>query len=185
MSKQNGTVLPSAARPRNYKPLVIGLSAVVYLVVGALFYLPGYAGVSHLDLTVLPMVNAILNSFTFIFLSVALFFIKRKEIASHRRFILAAFTTTTLFLLSYVTYHSLTESTRYGGVGPLRYVYFFFLLTHVLLAAGIVPLALFSLGSGLTLDVEKHRKLSRWTMPLWLYVSFTGVVVYLMIRPYY
>lgn len=185
MSKETGNLMPAAPGPRKYTAVVVGLSAAIYLVVAALFYLPGYTGLSHVDLSVLPMVNAILNSFTFVFLAAALAFIRRKDIANHRRSILAAFGSTTLFLLTYVTYHSLTESTKYGGTGPLRYLYFFFLLTHVVLAAGIVPLALFSLGSGWTLDVQRHRKLAKWTMPLWLYVSFTGVVVYLMIRPYY
>lgn len=171
---------------RNYAPLAVGLSVAINLAVAVLFFLPGQrAGGTQFDLTILPMVNAILNSFTFVFLLTALYFIKRREIKTHRNFILAAFTTTALFLITYVVYHFMTESTKYGGDGPVRALYFFFLLTHVVLAVVIVPLALFSLGSGLSMDVTKHRKLARWTMPLWLYVSFTGVVVYLMIRPYY
>lgn len=168
---------------KNYMPLVVGLSIAINLIVAVLFFLPGYSG--KRDLTILPMFNAIFNSFTFIFLLAAWYAIRRKNITVHRRFIFAALTTTTLFLISYLTYHSLTESTKYGGVGPLRYVYFFFLLTHIVLAVVIVPLALTSVLSGLTTQVERHRKISRWTMPLWLYVSLTGVIVYLMIRPYY
>ena len=179
------TELQAPSGSRKYTPLVIGLSVAVYAVVALLAYLPGHSGLRGVDLSVLPMLNAILNTFTFVFLATALSLIKRKDIVNHRRFILAAFSTTVLFLLSYVTYHALTESTRYGGSGAMRGIYFFFLLTHIVLAAGIVPLALFSLASGLSLDKPRHRKVARWTMPLWLYVSFTGVVVYLMIRPYY
>ncbi|MBD1372829.1 DUF420 domain-containing protein [Hazenella sp. IB182357] len=139
----------------------------------------------HLDLTFLPMMNAIFNSFTFIFLLTALIMIKQKNIKLHRRFILAAFTTTTFFLVTYVTYHSLAESTSYGGDGIMRYIYFFILISHILLSIVIVPLALFTTARGLNMQVEKHRKIARWTMPLWLYVSLTGVLVYLMISPYY
>jgi putative membrane protein len=84
-----------------------------------------------------------------------------------------------------VTYHYLTESTSYGGGGPLKYVYFFILITHILLAIVIVPLALITVTRGLNMQVEKHRKIARWTMPIWLYVSLTGVLVYLLISPYY
>lgn len=171
---------------RNYLPLVIVLSVVINLVVALLFFLPAYSGdLSHLDLTVLPMMNAIFNTFTAIFLVGALYSIRRKDITNHKRFIFAAFTSTAFFLVTYVLYHYLAESTSYGGEGPLRYIYFFVLLTHVLLAIVIVPLALLSAARGLNMQVAAHRKVTRWTMPLWLYVSVTGVLVYLMIRPYY
>ncbi len=166
-------------------PLVIILTIAINLAVVVLFLLPGYKGEVGFDIHLLPMLNAIFNSFTFAFLLLALIAIKQKNIKVHKRFILSAFSTTALFLVSYVTYHALAESTKYGGSGPLRYVYFFVLLTHIVLAAVIVPLALISAGSGLNMEVKKHRRIAKWTMPLWLYVSFTGVVVYLMIRPYY
>lgn len=79
----------------------------------------------------------------------------------------------------------MAASTSYGGDGPLMYIYYFILITHIILAAVIVPLALITLGRGLNMQVEKHKKIARWTMPLWLYVSLTGVLVYLMISPYY
>jgi putative membrane protein len=170
---------------RNYMPLVVILTLVINSLVAILFFMPPYQGLVHMDLTMLPMVNAILNSFTFVFLLAAYAAIRKKQIQTHRRYIYAAFGSTTLFLLTYVTYHFLTESTRYGGEGPLRTVYLFILLTHIILAIVIVPLALMSAFSGLGMQVERHRKIARWTMPIWLYVSFTGVVVYLMIRPYY
>lgn len=171
---------------RNYTPLVLILSVVINLLVAVLFFLPGFSGdLSDMDLTVLPMMNAIFNTFTTIFLVGALYAIRRKDITNHRRFILAAFTSTAFFLVTYVLYHYLAESTKYGGEGPLRYIYFFVLLTHVVLAIVIVPLALLSAARGLNMQVAAHRKVARWTLPLWLYVSVTGVLVYLMIRPYY
>ncbi|MGG1572878.1 DUF420 domain-containing protein [Fictibacillus sp. NRS-1165] len=175
----------STVKQRNYTPVVIGLSIAINVLVVILFFLPAYNGKVSFDVHLLPRLNAIFNSFTFVFLLAALFFIIRKNIKLHKRFIFAAFTSTALFLLSYVTYHYLAESTKYGGDGPLKYIYFFILITHIVLAALIVPLALFTLARGLNMQVEKHKKIARWTMPLWLYVSLTGVVVYLMISTYY
>jgi putative membrane protein len=172
-------------KQRNYTPLIIGLSIAINVLVAILFFLPEYQGEITFDVTLLPRLNAIFNSFTFVFLLAALYFIKQKNITLHKRFIFAAFTSTAFFLLSYVTYHYLTESTSYGGGGPLKYVYFFILITHILLAIVIVPLALITVTRGLNMQVEKHRKIARWTMPIWLYVSLTGVLVYLLISPYY
>jgi putative membrane protein len=172
---------------KNYTTLVVTLSIIVNAVILLLFFAPiGYGGEVDFDIHIFPRVNAVLNSFTFIFLLVALFAIMKKNVTLHKRFILAAFTTTILFCVSYLTYHYLSgETTRYGGEGFLRTAYFFILITHSFLAAIIVPLALFSLIWGWTGQLTKHRKIVRWSMPIWLYVSFTGVVVYLMISPYY
>lgn len=170
---------------RRYTAWIVGISIAVNALVAILFFMPEYRGEEPFDLTVLPMLNAIFNSFTFVFLLAAFLFIKRGNVTWHRRFISAAFTTTALFLISYLTYHSLTESTAYGGDGWLRYVYYFILITHILLAIVIVPLALTSAVRGWNMQVERHRKIARWTMPLWLYVSLTGVLVYIMISPYY
>ncbi|MFZ3579171.1 DUF420 domain-containing protein [Virgibacillus sp. DJP39] len=175
------------AKQRNYNPLIWILSILIVGIIFGTYLLPKSADnmVWGIELTVLPMLNSILNSFTFIFLLTALIMIKKKNIKLHRRFIVAAFVTTFLFFISYLTYHSMAESTSYGGDGALMYIYYFILITHIVLAAVIVPLALITLGRGLNMKVEKHRKIARWTMPLWLYVSFTGVLVYLMISPYY
>ncbi|WP_025026854.1 DUF420 domain-containing protein [Caldalkalibacillus mannanilyticus] len=183
--KKNKDESINAGKQRNYTPLIIGLSIAVNVLVVILFFLPGKTDFEHFDLTILPMMNAIFNSFTFIFLLFALFAIKQKNIKLHQRFIFAAFTTTFLFLITYVTYHYLTESTPFGGEGWIRGVYFFILISHILLAIIIVPLALVSVARGLNRQDEKHRKIARWTMPIWLYVSLTGVLVYLMISPYY
>ncbi|MGM0837084.1 MAG: DUF420 domain-containing protein [Bacillota bacterium] len=172
-------------KKRNFLPWIIGISILVNALVVVIFFLPRYEGLAHVDLTFLPMMNAIFNSFTFVFLVCALVAILKKNITVHRGFILAAFTSTTLFLVTYVTYHSLTESTPFGGEGIIRSIYFFILLTHIVLAVVIVPLALYSLVTGWSMQKERHRKIARWTMPLWLYVSLTGVIVYFMISPYY
>lgn len=174
-----------SVKQRNYRPFIWMTTLVVYVLVAVLSALPAYEGDVGFDINVLPLANAILNSFTFLFLIGALLAVKRQNISLHRRFIYAAFTTTTFFMLSYVTYHYLAESTPYGGEGPLKYVYYFILITHIVLAAVIVPLALTTLGRGLNMQVEQHRKIARWTMPIWLYVSLTGVLVYVLISPYY
>ncbi|WP_054951347.1 DUF420 domain-containing protein [Numidum massiliense] len=181
--KQHAT--PPPVKQRNYTPLIIVLTIVMYAVIAALSFLPKIEGETSFDLTLLPLLNAIFNSFTFLFLLSALIMIKRKNIVAHRRFIYAAFATTFFFLISYVTYHALAESTAYGGSGLLAGIYYFVLVSHIVLAAVIVPLALFTVARGLNMQVARHRKIARWTMPLWLYVSLTGVLVYIMIAPYY
>ncbi|MBO9130553.1 DUF420 domain-containing protein [Bacillus sp. 165] len=172
---------------KNYTGIVVTLSIVVNAIILILFFSPiGYAGEVSFDIKIFPRMNAILNAFTFVFLAAGLYSIKKKNITLHKRFILAAFTTTLLFCISYLTYHYLSVApTHYGGEGALKYVYFFILLTHTVLAAIIVPLALFSLIWGWTNQLDKHRKIVRWSMPIWLYVSFTGVLVYILISPYY
>lgn len=103
----------------------------------------------------------------------------------HRAFVFSAFLCTSLFLLSYMLYHFTMPSTVFGGAGAIKYIYYFLLITHVVLAVITVPLALVSMGRGLNMEVELHKKITRWTMPIWLYVSLTGVIVYLLISPYY
>ena len=169
----------------NYTPWVIFLTLTINGLIAIVFLLDRSGSDVGFDVHVLPLVNAILNSLTTVFLLSALAAIKRKNIRVHRRFIYAAFTTTGLFLVTYLAYHSLSESTRYGGEGILRSIYYFVLLTHIVLAAVIVPLALVTFFRGINNRVAEHRAIAKWTMPLWLYVSITGVIVYVMISPYY
>lgn len=178
-------VIQQPVKQRNYTPFIVVATIIIYVVIGVLSGMPGYEGDLGFDITLLPMFNAIFNSFTFVFLLAALIAVKKKNVTVHRRFIAAAFTTTALFLISYVTYHYLASDTPFGGEGPLRYVYYFILITHIILAAVIVPMALVTVGRGLNMQVAQHRKIARWTMPLWLYVSLTGVLVYVLISPYY
>ncbi|GER66584.1 membrane protein [Weizmannia acidilactici] len=172
---------------KNFTALIITVSIIANIIILLLFFTNiGYKGKVNFDIYILPRMNAIFNSFTFIFLISALFAIKRKNIQVHRGFILAAFTSTFLFLLSYLTFHYFApKDIHYGGTGAIRTIYFFILTTHSILAAIIVPLALFALVWGWTMQVKKHKKIVRWAMPIWLYVSITGVIVYLMMAPYY
>lgn len=172
-------------RSRNYTVPIAIISIVLIGAILLLTYLPGYEGEVGFDVKILPLMNAIFNTFTFLFLLLALIAIKKKNVNTHRKFIFAAFSTTTLFLFTYVAHHILSEPTSHGGPDWVRYIYLLVLLTHIVLAAAIVPLALITVVRGLNMDVERHRKIARWTMPLWLYVSATGVIVYLMISPYY
>ncbi len=137
------------------------------------------------DFTFLPPLHASLNALTALILVYALWAIKRKDIQAHRRAIYAAMVCSVLFLLSYVLYHFTTPETRYGGEGWLRYVYFFLLITHIVLAAVTLPFILLTFIRAYTGQFERHKKMSRWVFPLWLYVAVTGPICYLMLRPYY
>jgi uncharacterized membrane protein YozB (DUF420 family) len=133
----------------------------------------------------LPALNATLNATAAVLLGAGYVFMKQRRIAAHRACMLAAFTTSCLFLISYLVYHAHVGSKPFPGHGPVRFVYFAILISHVLLAAAIVPLALVTLRRGLRMDVARHRRLARWTWPLWMYVSVTGVVIYLMLYRMY
>jgi len=133
----------------------------------------------------LPAFNAIINGTCSILLLFSLYFIKRKDIATHKKLNITTFILSSVFLLSYIIFHATGIKTTYGGEGAVRMVYYFILITHIILAAIVLPLVLFSFYRGLRMDVERHRKLVRWSYPIWLYVTVSGVIVYLMISPYY
>jgi uncharacterized membrane protein YozB (DUF420 family) len=134
-----------------------------------------------LSVSDLPAVNAALNATSAVLLSIGWWLIRHRRIAQHRRVMIAAFCTSVVFLASYLVYHAQVGSVRFTKQGPIRIVYFTILLTHTVLAAAIVPMVLMSLSRGLKRQDARHRAIARWTMPLWLYVSVTGVVVYLML----
>lgn len=165
-----------------YRRLVIGLSIVVPLAVGLLFGMPKIQGY---DFTFLPPVYASLNGFTAILLVIAFFAIKNGNRLLHERLMKTCLLLSSLFLILYVIYHITSESTAFGGEGPVRYVYFFFLITHILLSVAVIPMVLFTFVRALGGNFERHRALARYTFPLWLYVAVSGVIVYLMISPYY
>jgi len=175
----------ASSQGRNWIPIIFVFTFVLVGIIATLFFLPGYDGEIGFDVSILPMMNAIYNCFTFTFLVVSLAAIKRKNIKMHRTFIWAAFVSTFLFLCTYVTYHYLTEPTTFGGSDAMRAVYLFILISHIVLAIVNVPLALISVTFGLGNRIAQHRRISKWTMPVWLYVSFTGIIVYLLISPYY
>ncbi|WP_078554916.1 DUF420 domain-containing protein [Bacillus alkalicellulosilyticus] len=172
-------------KKRNYKPIIIILTVIINGIVAVLAGMPPVEGFDLFNIRILPMMNAIFNTFTFIFLVLALISIIKKNITWHKRFIYSAFITTTFFLVTYIAHHLLAPATTYGGDGFLRSIYYFVLITHIVLAAVIVPLALTAVARAWNMENARHRKIARWTMPIWLYVSFTGVLVYIMISPYY
>jgi len=135
--------------------------------------------------SVLPHLNAALNFTSFLLLVAAFYKIRRGDVQAHRRLMLSALAVSGLFLVSYVVYHAQYGSVRFKGQGAVRAVYFFILVTHVILAAAIVPLVVITLRRALAGDFARHRRIARWTYPLWLYVSVTGVVVYLMLYHLY
>jgi len=137
------------------------------------------------DVHVFATINAVINSLVSITLIIAYVAIRKKQYIMHRNLMYGAIVLSVLFLVSYILHHLLAGDTKFGGEGAIRYVYFFILITHIILAAIILPFILFTAYRALTGEFEKHKKISRYTFPLWLYVSITGVLVYLMISPYY
>lgn len=134
-----------------------------------------------LEVTDLPAVNATLNAISAALLATGFVLIRQRRIDAHRRCMLAAFATSTLFLLSYLVYHYNVGSVPYTGQGPIRAVYFTILISHIVLAAAILPLALVTLYRALGGRFTRHAAIARWTLPIWLYVSVTGIAVYWML----
>jgi putative membrane protein len=175
------------------------LSVLVPLVVILLLFLPGKASIHGNWIRALPHINGSINTITTFVLLFGFIMIKSKYVALHKRAMTTAFILGVIFLGSYVIYHSTSDSTVFGDldrngllddqeklqVGPLRLVYLFILLSHILFAVIVVPFVLFAFYFALTNRFEKHKKIVRYTLPIWLYVSITGVIVYLLIRPYY
>ena len=137
------------------------------------------------EVTQLPAVNAALNGIAATLLAAGYMCIRRGRVDLHRRCMLAAFATSALFLVSYVAYHAQAGSRPFTGEGAVRVVYFTVLVSHIVLAAAILPLAIVTLRRGLRRDDARHVALARWTLPIWLYVSVTGVVVYWMLYRLY
>lgn len=164
--------------------IVLALTAVVLLAVVALRFIerpgemPAFA-------KCLPAANATINSLCTLLLATSFVCIRRGRVRAHKRLNLATFVLSTIFLLSYVTYHAVAPETKFPADHPWRPVYLFILLSHILLAIVVLPLVLLSFHRGLTARIPEHRRIVRWSFPLWIYVTATGVVVYLMISPYY
>ncbi len=138
-----------------------------------------------LPISLLPAVNAALNATSALLLAIGYLFIRRKRITAHKICMASAFGTSTLFLISYLTYHYHVGSVRFTGQGVVRVVYFTILLSHTTLAVAIVPLAVITLYRALRGRFDRHVRIARWTLPIWLYVSVTGVIVYLMLYHLY
>jgi uncharacterized membrane protein YozB (DUF420 family) len=134
-----------------------------------------------MELSDLPALNASLNSLSAVLLTAGYVLIRRRQVRAHRGCMLTAFATSALFLVSYVVYHANVGSVAFTGQGAIRVVYFAILISHIMLAVAILPLALVTLVHALRERFDRHAHIARWTLPIWLYVSVTGVVVYLML----
>lgn len=134
-----------------------------------------------IDYTVLPTVNATLNALSGAFLLIGYVLIRRRQIHAHRNAMLGAFASSTLFLVSYLVYHAEVGSRPFAGHGAIRYVYFAILISHVILAAVILPMAIMTLSRALRGRYDAHKRIAKWTFPTWMYVSVTGVIVYVML----
>jgi putative membrane protein len=166
---------------KKFKLLITIASIAIPLVVALLIVvkIDGY------DFTFLPPIYATINGITAFFLILALIAIKRKNRLMHENLVKIAIALSILFLAMYVVYHMTTKSTPYGGEGALKMIYFFILISHILLSIAVIPMVLLSYLYAWEGKFEKHKKLTRFTWPIWFYVATTGVIVYLMISPYY
>jgi len=158
------------------------VSIIIPLVVAFLFTvrIPNVESLSFL-----PPIYSTINGLTSILLITALWAIKNKKIKLHEGLMKTAIGFSLLFLLMYVAYHMTSDSTPYGGEGVVRYIYFFILITHIFLSIGIIPMVLITYVRAISKQFADHKKIARYTFPIWLYIAITGVVVYLMISPYY
>ncbi|MBT7654038.1 MAG: DUF420 domain-containing protein [Flavobacteriaceae bacterium] len=165
-----------------FTPYIWLISIVIPVVVAILFTvrIPNVASLSFL-----PPIYATVNGITTVILLLALKAIKSKNINLHKNLMKTAIALSLAFLLMYVAYHMTSDSTPYGGEGFIRYVYFFILISHIILSIGIIPMVLFTYVRAFTKQFEDHKKIARYTFPIWLYVAVTGVIVYFMISPYY
>jgi len=136
-------------------------------------------------LTFLPPIYATINGITAIVLLLAFWAIKNKKIALHERLIKTAILFSITFLIMYVAYHMTSESTKFGGEGTIKYIYYVVLITHIVLSIIVIPFVLITYVRAITKNFERHKKIARITFPLWLYVAISGVAVYIMISPYY
>lgn len=167
---------------KKYRLWIWGVSVVIPIVVAILFTIriPDVAPLSFL-----PPIYATINGITALLLMVAYFAIKRKNIVLHEQLMKTAIGLSLIFLVMYVAYHMTSDPTPYGGEGFVKYVYYFILISHILLSIGIIPMVLITYVRALSNLFFEHKKIARYTFPIWLYIAITGVIVYLMIAPYY
>jgi putative membrane protein len=183
---RRGTPLPATIK-KNDKLAYILIFTVSIIVFAAVVFLKKVTIDVNLgfDKHIFARLNALINSFVALLLLGSLFAVKDKRYRTHRKLMLWAIGFSVLFLISYICHHLFTGETTYGGSGLPKLVYYFILITHIVLAGIILPFILFTAYRGLTADYHRHKKLARITWPLWLYVAVTGVIVFLMISPYY
>jgi len=196
---QNISMNAATGKERNYTKAIIIVSIAIPAAVAFLILGPQAKLDLGFNTRSLPLFHAILNSSTAILLLASLYFIKNRQVTAHRRANWIAVVLSAIFLVSYVIYHATNPSTRFGDLnhdgllsdaekqqaGSLRYVYYFILSSHIILSGIIIPFVLFTMQRAYQEKFDKHRKLAKITWPLWFYVAVTGVVVYVMISPYY
>jgi len=170
-----------AEEKQPYQKLIIALSIILPLAVAVLFKvkIPGY------DLSFLPPIYASINGLTAVLLIIAVVAIKNNKRKLHETLMKTCIGLSAIFLVMYVLYHMTSDSTPYGGEGPIRILYYVILISHILLSVVVVPFVLFTFSRALSGNFERHKALAKFTFPIWLYVAVTGVIVYLMISPYY
>ena len=168
-------------------PLIISLSIIIPIVVALLMLFPDVFHIESesIDFSSLPFFHAILNGSTAVLLFTGFLLIKNKKTNLHRISMLSAFVLSSVFLLSYVTSKLTNAPVPFGGEGLIRYIYFFILISHIILSIAVLPLALFSIYRGITGEIEKHKAIVKYTFPVWMYVAITGVLVYILMSPYY
>lgn len=182
MQTNNEALLQGEGKVKNW---IVGISIVIPLAVAVLLFMPAKITALGDWVYFLPHLNAVINSAASVALIGGLIFVKRKKYAYHGAMMTVAFVLGAIFLVSYVIYHASAESTSFGGEGSIRSVYYFLLITHIIFAAVALFPILFAYYYGFTDQRKKHRKVVKFAYPIWLYVSVTGVIVYLMISPYY
>ena len=171
---------------KKYNLIIILLSILIPVVVALLYSVKiKDFGIEVTPLRFLPPIYASINGLTAVLLVYAVYAIKNGKRELHEKLMKFAIACSVAFLVMYVAYHMTAEDTKFGGVGTIRYVYFFILITHILLSIIIIPLVLVTYVRALSQRFDKHKKLAKITFPIWLYVAVTGVIVYLMISPYY
>lgn len=174
------------SKEKKYNKWIVVLSIAIPLIVAALFGVNlRKLGFEVEPLRFLPPIYATINGITALVLISAFLAIKNRNVKLHERLMKTAITLSVAFLAMYVAYHMTSDSTSYGGEGFLRYVYFFILISHILLSIIIIPFVLITYVRAITGNFERHKKIARITFPMWLYVAISGVIVYLMISPYY
>ena len=183
MAKNNST--PLASQEAKVKNWIIGISIAIPLAVAVLLFMPAKLTSLGGWVYFLPHLNAVINSAASIALVVALVFVKQKKYSQHGATMTVAFILGAIFLVSYVIYHGAAESTPFGGEGTIRMVYYFLLISHILLSIGVVRLVLKAIYFALSGNIVAHKAIVKWAYPIWLYVSVSGVIVYLLISPYY
>ncbi len=166
-----------SSKKLNFILVVLGI-----LILGAMIFMRNVKIHTEMDLSFLAGFHSTVNAITFFVLLYALYQIKRKNIEKHRKAIYLALSLSVVFLISYVVYHSTTPETKFCHQGAIRYIYFFLLITHIILATIILPLVFITFSRAYSEQYERHRKIARYVMPIWLYVCFSGPLCYLLLR---